>query len=75
MLLLFFILIGNDGGVAVASAGPYANHSSPDREACHASLLSFYRSDALPYAKPTASKHSKANKCHVRSTVTESLVL
>jgi len=42
--------------VAVASAGPYANlHLDPDTSASHHSV--FYRLDALPAAKPTASKH------------------
>jgi len=48
-----------DDGVAVASAGPYANHLhlAPDRYHSSTSPLSFYRPDALPAAQPTASKH------------------
>jgi len=48
-----------DDGVAVASAGPYANHSHLAPEittpAPHHSF--FFRPDALPAAQPTASKH------------------
>jgi len=44
--------------VAVASAGPYENLQLIPTDN-HASIppLSFYRLDALPAAKPTASKH------------------
>jgi len=76
-----------DDGVAVASAGPYANHlhlapeiTTPVKgkerkelylysaiycntlKALSTSPLSFYRPDALPAAKPTASKQSTEGK-------------
>ena len=46
-----------DDAVAVASAGPYANHFSRQitTSVPHPSL--FYRPDALPAAQPTVSKH------------------
>jgi len=48
-----------DDGVAVASAGPYANHAPHFRQITtpspHHSI--FYRPDALPEAQPTVSKH------------------
>jgi len=48
-----------DHGVAVASAGPYANHLPLFQTDNHAttSPLTFYRPDTLPAAQPTASKH------------------
>jgi len=48
-----------DTGVAVASAGPYANHLHLALDKNHASTspLSFYRTDALPATQPTVSKH------------------
>jgi len=49
-----------DGGVAVASAGPYANHLhlTPHNHAS-TSPVRFYRPDALPAAQHTVSKHWK----------------
>jgi len=43
--------------VAVASAGPHANHLhlAPEGEPLHHSI--FYRPDTLPDAQPTVSKH------------------
>jgi len=49
-----------EDGMAVASAGPYANHLHlvPDRQQRqHLTTQVFYRPDALPAAKPTASRH------------------
>jgi len=46
--------------VAVALAGPYANHlhNAPDRTTTSVPHNpSFYRLDALPAAQPTASNH------------------
>jgi len=45
-----------DFGMAVATAGPYANnlHLTPD---INTSSLNVYRPDALPDAQPTVSKH------------------
>ena len=45
--------------VAVVSAGPYASlHLAPDRQPHqHPTTQFFYRSDALPAAQPTVSKH------------------
>jgi len=42
--------------VAVATAGPYANHLhlAPTDNHASTSPLSFYRPDALPAAQPTA---------------------
>jgi len=49
-----------DDGVAVASAGPYANHLhfllQTDNHASTSSL-NFYLLDALPVDQPTVSKH------------------
>jgi len=47
-----------DGGMAVASAGPYANHLHlvPDTST---TSLSLYRPDALSDAQPTVSKHCR----------------
>jgi len=48
-------------GMAVASAGPYANnlHLAALQTDNHTNTpsLSFYRPDALPDAQPTVSKH------------------
>jgi len=46
-------------GIAVASAGPYANnlHLAPDRQPHQHLITQFYWPDALPGAKPTVSKH------------------
>ena len=47
--------------MAVASAGPYASlHLAPDST----SPLSFYRSDALPAAQQTASKHRRLKNAY-----------
>jgi len=45
--------------VAVASAGPYANHLHLATDKYHASTspLSFYRPHALPATQPTVPKH------------------
>jgi len=54
----FWILLEQEMmGVAVASAGPYANHLhlGPDNHAC-TSPLSFYRPDALPAAQTNSVK-------------------
>jgi len=47
-----------DDGVAVASAGPYANHLhlAADRQPRQHLINLFYRPDALPDAQPTVSK-------------------
>jgi len=47
-----------DNGVAVASAGPYANHFHLAPVLYHSVL---YRPDALPAAQPTLSKHWRHN--------------
>jgi len=46
-----------DDGVAVASAGPYANHLhlAPDKHSS-TSPFNFYRPDALTDAQPTVAK-------------------
>ena len=53
--------LNRDDGVAVASAGQYANHLllAPDRQP-HQHLITqvCHGSDALPAAQPTASKHT-----------------
>ena len=50
--------------VAVASAGPYASlHLAPDRWPCRHPTTVFYRTDALPAAQPTASKHWRYEPC------------
>jgi len=48
-----------DDGVAVASAGQYANHFTCFQTDNHdiTSSLNFFRPDALPDAKPIESKH------------------
>jgi len=48
-----------DDGVALASAGPYANLCTSLQTDNHASTssLNFYRLDAVPDAQPTASKY------------------
>jgi len=48
-----------DNGVAIASAGPYANYLHLAQTGNHASTspLSFYRVDVLPATEPTVSKH------------------
>jgi len=51
-----------DDRVAVASAGPYANHLLlvPDRQACQHLITQFYKLNALPDqadAQPTVTKH------------------
>jgi len=43
--------------VAVASAGPYANHLHFAPDSQHLITQFFYRQDALPDAQPTVSKH------------------
>jgi len=51
-------------GMAVASAGPYANnlHLAPDRRPHQHLINQFYRPDALPGAQPTVSKHCKGKE-------------
>jgi len=46
-------------GMAVISAGPYANslHLAPDIFPHNMSSLNFYRPDALPDAQPMVSKY------------------
>jgi len=49
-----------DDGVAVASAGLYANYFCTLLQTdnhIHTSLLNFYRLNALPDAQPSSSKH------------------
>jgi len=48
-----------DNGVAVASAGLYANHLhlAADRQPHQYLTTQFYRPDVLPAAEPTVSKH------------------
>jgi len=56
----FWVLLEQEMmGVAVASAGPYANHLhlAPDKQHASTPPLSFYKPDTFPAAQPTASKH------------------
>ena len=48
-----------DDVVAVAWAGPYANHLhlGPNRQTCQHLVVQFYRPDSFPDAQPTALKH------------------
>jgi len=52
-----------DDGMAVASAGPYANHLhlAPDKLKCQYLTTSFYRLDALPAAQPQCQSTEGAN--------------
>ena len=58
----FWITGARDDGVAVASAGPYANHLHVAQTDNYASTspLSFYRPDAIPFLPPNSIKALKA---------------